>query len=42
MVVVQSGKSALMYASKSGSADAVKLLLAAGADVAVLDEVSVL
>ena len=42
MVTVQNGSSALMDAAGSGSADAVKVLLAAGADVAVVGQVSVL
>ena len=42
LIVVKNGLSALMCAAKSGSADAVKALLAAGADVTVVDKVSVL
>ena len=41
-MVVQSGTSALMYAARSGSAIAVKALIAAGADVNILNKVSVL
>ena len=42
VLVVQWGLSALMHAAESGNADAVKVLLAAGADVTVLGQVSVL
>ena len=41
-MVVQYGMSALMHAARSGSAEAVRALVDAGADVSVLSKVSVL